>query len=254
LLKEKAKMHRLITRALSLASLWCLALGGGAALAGGVTTKSGNAPASFDIVQTEIRSTDKWLEFRMQVSGAAGTTKPTATGKLAGSDVFAYVWPTKIDSSEVGFEPGQGILAFTVTAHPDFDDTPLFDENGDSDLENDGNVWHSHWVVLVEDKTCGPAALKVKDIPSGTKPKLPPTWPGLPILIDSPGYDPRFAGPEVLVRVPFRDLGAVAGTAYDGVTAGLRVNANVHAPLLCVADVFDIASGDLSMPGKVSKP
>ena len=33
----------------------------------------------------------------------------------------------------------------------------------------------------------------------------------------------------------------------------LRVNANVHAPLLCVADVFDVASGNLSLPGKVNK-
>jgi hypothetical protein len=37
------------------------------------------------------------------------------------------------------------------------------------------------------------------------------------------------------------------------VTAGLRVNANVHAPLICVADVFDVASGDLSLPGKIGK-
>ena len=38
---------------------------------------------------------------------------------------------------------------------------------------------------------------------------------------------------------------------FDGVTAGLQVNANIHAPLLCVTDVFDIASGDLSLPGKL---
>ncbi len=36
---------------------------------------------------------------------------------------------------------------------------------------------------------------------------------------------------------------------YYGVTAALRVNANIHAPLLCVTDVFDVASGDLSLPG-----
>ena len=34
------------------------------------------------------------------------------------------------------------------------------------------------------------------------------------------------------------------------VTAGLRVNASVHAPLLCVVDVFKVASGNLSLPGK----
>jgi hypothetical protein len=40
-----------------------------------------------------------------------------------------------------------GILALAVTAHPDFDDTPLFDENADGDPANDGKSWHSHWVV-----------------------------------------------------------------------------------------------------------
>jgi hypothetical protein len=38
-----------------------------------------------------------------------------------------------------------------------------------------------------------------------------------------------------------------------GVTTGLRVNANVHAPLLCVMDVFNVASGDLSPPGRMTE-
>ncbi len=39
------------------------------------------------------------------------------------------------------------------------------------------------------------------------------------------------------------------GVAFDGVTAGLRVSASAHQPLLCVVNVFDVASGDLSLPG-----
>jgi hypothetical protein len=39
----------------------------------------------------------------------------------------------------------------------------------------------------------------------------------------------------------------------SGVTAALRVNASVHNPLLCVVDVFKVASGDLSLPGKVNQ-
>jgi len=57
----------------------------------------------------------------------------------------------------------------------------------------------------------------------------------------------------VEVRVPFDDIGVVKASTFDGVTSGLRVNANVHAPLLCVTDVFDVASGDLSLPGVVDK-
>jgi len=58
-------------------------------------------------------------------------------------------------------------------------------------------------------------------------------------------------GTEISVTIALPDGATVSGTAYDGVTAALRVNADVHAPLLCVTDVFDVASGDLSLPGKV---
>ena len=54
----------------------------------------------------------------------------------------------------------------------------------------------------------------------------------------------------VSIRVPFNDVSLLAGVAFDGVTAGLQVNASAHQPLLCVVNVFDVASGDLSLPGK----
>lgn len=206
--------------------------------------------ADFDIVRTTLATDGNHAIFRMAVSGTAGATKPTKSGKLAGSTVYSYVWPTTIDPSTVGFEPKSGILAFAVTSHPDFDDTPLFDENGDGVLDNDGEVWHSHWVVLQPDDACGKDALKVVDIPEGAKPALPKTWPGLPILIDSPGWSPRIDARSVEVRVPFDDIGAVRSARFDGVTAALRVHASVHDPMLCVVDVFEVASGDLSLPGK----
>ncbi len=210
----------------------------------GLDAKQGNAKPAFDIVKTDIKvdSVKNWLTFSMQVSGKAGSVKPTKTGKFAGSRVFSYVWPTKIDPSEVGFDQGAGILALAVTSHPDFDDVPVFNIKGAD--------WHSHWVVLVTDAACGKDALKVKDIPEGTKPKLPKTWPGAPILIDSPGYPPTFNGSTVSIRVPFNDVSLLTGVAFDGVTAGLQVNASAHQPLLCVVNVFDVASGDLSLPGK----
>ena len=120
------------------------------------------------------------------------------------------------------------------------------------DLGNDGDLWHSHWVVLGPDSACGPGALKVIDIPEGATPRLPKTWPGLPLLLDSPGWSPVFDRDAVEVRVPFDNIAVVAEASFDGVTSGLRVNANIHAPLLCVVDVLDVASGDLSLPGKVN--
>lgn len=208
--------------------------------------------APFDIVHARITTQGRAATFHMAVSGQAEASTPAPSGKLAGSQVFAYVWPTSIAPEAVGFEPAAGILALAVTAHPDFDDTPLYDESGDGDPANDGAVWHSHWVVLGPDEACGPGALKVIDIPEGATPRLPKTWPGLPLLIDSPGWDPLVTGDTIEVHVAFDEIGVVEGASFDGVTAGLRVHADLHAPLLCVVDVFDVASGDLSLPGKVT--
>ena len=209
--------------------------------------------ATFDIYHTKITTEGNNAIFHMAVTGKAGATVPTKSGALAGSSVYSYVWPTSLDPSVVGFESNSGILSFAVTSHPDFDDTPLFDENGDGDLTNDGNIWHSHWVVLQPAPDCGVGMLKVVDIPEGVKPALPKTWPGLPILIDSPGWSPSFNEGVVEVRVPFEDISAVTNTTFDGVTATLRVNESVHSPLLCVVNVFKVASGDLSLSGKVNQ-
>ncbi len=207
--------------------------------------------ASFDILAAHVHRDGRTVTFHMTTNGEAGADTPEPVGELGGAPVHAYVWPTSLDPSVVGFEGETGILALAATSHPDFDDTPLFDENADGDPTNDGLVWHSHWVVLTPTEECGPGALGVRDIPEGETPVMPATWPGLPIYIDSPGYTPLFDGPEVIVNVPFVDASIVSGASYDGVTSALKVNANIHAPLLCVTDVFDIASGDLSLPGKV---
>jgi len=221
---------------------------------GGIAAQPGKAVmADFDIIHAKITSNGNIATFHMAVAGRAGKSRPTATGKLAGGRVFSYVWPVSLDPYDVGFERGSGILALAVTAHPDFDDTPLYDENGDGKLDNDGNLWHSHWVVLKPNEACGKGALAVVDIPDGDKPRLPKTWPGLPILIDSPGWDPVFSSEHVEVRVAFDDAGTLSDMKFDGVAAGLRVNASVHAPLLCVTNVFKIASGDLSLPGRIDR-
>lgn len=225
---------------------------------GGIHASEGSAvnnqslTSSFDIIHAKITTQGNIATFHMGLVGIPGVDKPKPTGKLANSEVFSYVWPTSINSSQVGFEADAGILALAVTAHPDFDDTPLYDENNDNNPANDGNEWHSHWVVLQANDACGEGALGVVDIPEGSQPKLPKTWPGLPILLDSPGWDPIFSDDILEVKIPFENIDQITDSSFDGVTAGLRVNQSVHAPLLCVVNVMDIASGDLSLPGKVN--
>jgi len=207
--------------------------------------------AAFDILAAHVHRNGRTVTFHMTTNGTAGSKVPTPAGSLGGAPVLSYVWPTSLDPSTVGFEGETGILALAATSHPDFDDTPLYDEDGDGNPANDGSKWHSHWIVLTPTKECGEGALGVRDIPKGETPAMPATWPGLPIFIDSPGFTPLFDGPEIKINVSFADANAIVGASYDGVTSALKVNANVHAPLLCVTDVFDVASGDLSLPGKI---
>ena len=198
--------------------------------------------ASFDVVESRVTTDKGDAVFSTKVRGGAGKSKPAATGKFEGSEVYAYVWPTSLNSGDIGFEKDRGIVALAVTFHPDFDDAAYGGKNR--------TIWHPHWVVLAKDEACG-GGLKVVDIPSGTKPKVPPTWPNVPILLDSPEYPLQFSEEEVQVRVPLEKIGALKTASFDSVTAGLKINANLHAPLLCVDDVFKIGSGDLSLPGKV---
>lgn len=233
---------------LAVSALLAAPWGGGALAHGEGGIKAPETPkvsASYDIVHTKITTTGKDVVFHIGVRGDAGKDKPKAIGAFANAEVGAYVWPTSLDSATVGFEAGQGILALVATFHPDFDDAAKGAKNRDR--------WHPHWVVLTKDEACGPAALKVKDIPEGAKPKLPETWPGVPLLIDSPTYPLLIEKDTVEVRVPKALIGAIETASFDGVTAALKVNANVHAPLLCVSGVYDIASGNLSLPGKVNK-
>lgn len=205
-------------------------------------------PASFDITSASATTDGRLTTFMMEVAGEAGSVKPEATGKLPGAKVAAYVWPTGFDPSAVGFAEKSGILALAITAHPDFDDTPLYDENGDGDPANDGAGWHSHWVVLEKADGCA-AGLKVLDVSPGVD-VLPATAPMLPLALDSPGMSPVLKGKAAKITVPVK---GGEGVSFDAVTAELQVNAEGKAPLLCVTGVHDVASGDLSLPGKIVK-
>jgi hypothetical protein len=113
-----------------------------------------------------------------------------------------------------------GALALTVTAHPDFDDTPLWDDNRDGDYNNDGRLWHAHWVEVGPDERV-PSKLAVfavaKELATEVLPPAEPTF------------------------------------KFDAVTAYLQVKASdPQRPMLGVSDVYVILSGDISLPFSVA--
>ncbi|MEM0516989.1 hypothetical protein [Aequorivita flava] len=189
------------------------------------------------------------LVWEITVAGTAGATTPTPAGKMNGAPVLGYVFPTSLKSTDVGFSETNGIVALALTSHPDFDDTPLWDENMDTRYDNDGVIWHPHWVILVEDKRVE-GGLAVKQFKKGdTTVKLPPTNPGMPMYMDSPGYGVKAMNNIIKVVVPKYRINNQSNFNYDGVAAYMQVNTeNMDKPMLGVYNVYSVASGNLSLP------
>lgn len=221
-------------------------------------TKSYKGP-DFDLTAasvTHVADLDL-LVFEQQVAGTAGATTPTARGQMDGAPVLGYVFPTTLKPQDVGFSATEGILALAVTSHPDFDDTPLWDENGDGNYGNDGIRWHTHWVVLMKDGRV-PGGLSVKEFKKADGVVLPPTAPGMPMYMDSPGYAVATRGKSLKVIVPAQRIRAGASFKYDAVTCYMQVSAPAGGhgtgegkPMLGVYEVFEVLSGDLKLPYEV---
>jgi len=203
-------------------------------------------------VQVTHRSELDVTIWEINVKGLAGKTTPTPVGQMDGAHVLGYVFPTNLKSTDVGFNQTEGIVALALTSHPDFDDTPLWDENNDKIFNNDGIIWHPHWVILVEDKRVG-GGLTVKEFKKDDETVvLPPTNPGMPMYMDSPGYPVKTKNNTIKVIVPDYRINNQIAFKYDGVAAYLIVNTSKEdKPLLGVYEVFSVASGDLSLPYEV---
>lgn len=221
------------------------------------TTPSINpiAPSpALEIQSTRVRYLDdlELLVFEQQLSDAVGSTLPQPAGQLDGAPVLGYVFPTTLKPEDVGFSPTDGIVALAVTSHPDFDDTPLWDENNDRNYANDGVIWHTHWVVLAPDNRV-PGGLSVREFPQGdTSVVLPPTNPGMAMYIDSPGFAVVTEQNVLRVLVPTQRVNHVADFNFDAVTAYMQVNtSNTDRPMLGVYKVYSVGSGDLSLPYRV---
>lgn len=189
------------------------------------------------------------LVWEITVAGSAGATTPIPKGKMDGAPVLGYVFPTSLKSTDVGFSETEGIVALALTSHPDFDDTPLWDENADGIYSNDGIKWHPHWVVLVEDKRVE-GGLAVKEFKKeDSSVTLPPTNPGMPMFMDSPGYGVKTDANTIKVIVPSYRVRNKTNFKYDGVAAYMQVNTeNKNKPMLGVYKVYSVASGNLSLP------
>lgn len=209
--------------------------------------------ADMELTEASVISIDnlQLLVFEIKVRGNAGRTVPAKRGQLDGVPVLGYVLPTTLNSEDVGYNAVEGIVALAVTSHPDFDDTPLWDENNDRDTNNDGVVFHSHWVVLVKD-TRVPGGLSVRTLDK-TNPtvRVPATHPDMPIYLDSPGFAVVLIKDSLKVLVPAQRVNFKTDFRFDAVSAYMEVDTSGKGPMLGVYRVYHVKSGDLSLPFRV---
>lgn len=192
------------------------------------------------------------LVFEIQTDGIAGNTVPKTRGELDGAPVLGYVFPTTLMPKDVGFNQMEGVVALAVTAHPDFDDTPLWDENNNGNYKDDGVTWHTHWVVLGPDKRVKGGLSVIEFKKEDATVVLPPTNPGMPMYMDSPGYSVLKENNKIKVLVPSQRIDHKKDFNYDAVSAFMEVNTtDDKRPLLGVYEVYSVLSGDLSLPYKV---
>lgn len=200
--------------------------------------------------KVEYRADLDVVVFELQVEGTAGRTVPQPAGQLDGAPVLGYVFPTTLRPEQVGFAPGEGVVALAATSHPDFDDTPLFDENGNGEYGDpgDGSVFHTHWVVLApDDRVAG--GLSVKAVTGPVEKALPPTAPGMPIYLDSPGHSVVKDRNRLRIVVPAWRIRDLESFNYDAVVSYMQVNTSDETrPMLGVYKVYSVLSGDLSLP------
>jgi len=184
------------------------------------------------------------LVFEQRLAGPPGEIVP----ELDGAPVLGYVFPTTRSPALAGFGEVEGILALAATSHPDFDDTPLWDEGMTGRYDDDGAVWHAHWVVLSEDERV-PGGLSVVEFDDSGEVMLPPTNPGMDMYLDSPGFNIVVSENVLRLVVPAFRIRDEKSFRYDAVTAYMQVNTSDDSrPMLGVYKVYDIASDDLSLP------
>lgn len=220
-----------------------------------------NADYKLKSAEVSYESRIDALIFEVTVEGQAGRTVPKPVGSMNGAPVLGYVFPTTLKSQDVGFSPTEGIVAMALTAHPDMDDTPLWDENADGKFDNDGVIWHAHWVVLTRDERV-PGGLSVKEFKSGDKAvMLPKTAPGMPMFFDSPGFNVISQGSSMRVVIPSFRVRHQKDFKFDAVSCYMQMShggSTAHhqagsEPMLGVYNVYGVLSGNLSLPYTVKK-
>ena len=151
-------------------------------------------PGPFDILAAHVHLDGRIATFHMTTASSAGkrdarARSATSPGRRSSPMSGRRHWIRRWSISR----PAPASLP-RATSHPDFDDTPLYDENGDGDSRTTVSPGTATGCVLVPNEDCDPDALSVRDIGEGESPGAAAHLDGMPLFIDGPGYKPVFGG------------------------------------------------------------
>ncbi|MFT5757433.1 MAG: hypothetical protein ACI9LM_002167 [Alteromonadaceae bacterium] len=214
-----------------------------------LTTQADNSSFMINGAAVDYLEEIDSLIFSVHTEGNAATKTVNKRGQVDGAPVVGYVFPTTIEPKNVGFKNiAEATLALAVTTHPDFDDTPLWDENNNGNYQDDGIIYHTHWVALVNDDK---SAAGISVPTSLDKSNLPPTAP-MSMYLDSPDFHAFAQGNLLRIIVPVQRINGITDFKFNSLTARMNVDLSDGHPVLRVNEVFDTLSGNLSLQYSVT--
>jgi hypothetical protein len=197
----------------------------------------------------------KELVLSIKVKGKAGATTPDSLGTINGAGILSYIFPTSLNAEDVGFSKTEGIVALALTSHPDFDFSPLWDENNNGIYNDDGRSWHSHWVILVKEERVG-GGYAIKELKKEDQfVKLPMTAASnIPLYLDSPGFQVIIKDHSIKVVIPSYRINNNLDFKFNAMTCYMTYNiSDPNLPILGIRNIYYKASDKISMPYSVKK-
>jgi len=195
------------------------------------------------------------LVLSIKVKGKAGATTPDSLGKMDGAGIVSYLFLTDLKSEDIGFGKTDGIVALALTSHPDFDLSPLWDENNNGVYSDDGSTWQSHWVILTkEERVGGGYAVKELNKEDPTI-KLPSTAAlNVPLYMDSPGFQVVTKDHTIKVVIPSYRINNKIDLKFNAVTCYMTYNiTDPNLPRLGIRNIYYKASEEIQFPYSVKK-
>jgi hypothetical protein len=193
----------------------------------------------------------------IKVKGKAGGTTPDSTGKMNGAGILSYLFPTNLKAEDIGFSKTEGIVALALSSHPDFDFSPLWDENNNGVYNDDGRSWQAHWVILVKEARVG-GGFAVKELnKDDQKITLPKTAAlNLPVYMDSPGFQVVIKDHTIKVVIPSYRVNNRIDFNFNAMTCYMTYNvSDPNLPLLGIRNIYYTAadSDKTALPYSVKK-